>query len=589
MARWYLTRTTAALLLALALTACRADEPQKAPDPAPAAEQAPAPPPAAVAPVAERPEAVPPTPDAAPPTPEADQPTPDATESEPAESPHAEADTAEPGVEPLPDAGPLPETADARAAAVERWLLRPTEVAGDVTGEAIADRMKWHRVPGVGVAVINGGEVDWARGYGVQSTEDGRPVTADTMFQAASISKAVAAMVALVLVDEGTLALDEDVNAKLQSVQVPSSPFLSNEAPTLRRLLSHTARITHHGFLGYEVGVAIPTTTQIIQGSGPANTPAIDRSAFISGDYTYSGGGYMFVQQLIEDVTGKPFADVAREKVFQPLGMAHSTYEQPLPEPLTATAASAHDERMGMREGRWFVLPEAAPAGLWTTAHDLAVFLVAVLRAARGEPGSLISKALAEDMLSREAKSPVGLGLFITGEGSAQRFGHDGANPGGYLTSMFAFRSTGQGAVVLTNSNRGYKLIREVLRGISTVYDWPSDEYHPRVRRSVAVAAEVLERYEGTYQIGTSPDERIVVTRVNGHLRGSLSGGLLDIDLRPFSAESFFVLDSMSGNEIVFEGAGPGPATKLSIIAGERGRREATRIAVDGPADPESK
>ena len=109
----------------------------------------------------------------------------------------------------------------------------------------LADRMaEWH-VPGVSIAVVEDGRVAWAQGYG--QTGDGGPVTAETKFQAASISKPVAAMVALRLVELGTLSLDADVNTQLKRWKVPASAAADGEPVTLRRLLSHTAGLTCTG------------------------------------------------------------------------------------------------------------------------------------------------------------------------------------------------------------------------------------------------------------------------------------------------------------------------------------------------------
>ena len=150
---------------------------------------------------------------------------------------------------------------------VENGLRAPIAIKGQPTATmSIAERLKFYRVPGVSVAVINRGKVDWARGYGRTSADGGTPVTTETLFQAASISKHVAAMVALHLVDEGKLALDEDVNLRLRSWKVPENEFTKTEKVTLRRLLNHSAGLTVHGFPGYEAGSPVPTLVQVLDG-----------------------------------------------------------------------------------------------------------------------------------------------------------------------------------------------------------------------------------------------------------------------------------------------------------------------------------
>jgi len=141
---------------------------------------------------------------------------------------------------------------EARAERVERGLSPGIVIAGrPLPANSLADRMAALKVPGVSIAVINDGVIEWAKGYGLAEAGSTTPVTARTLFQAASISKPVAALAALRLVEQGRLTLDEDVNAKLASWKVPDNEFTRSEKVTLRRLLSHTAGLTVHGFGGY--------------------------------------------------------------------------------------------------------------------------------------------------------------------------------------------------------------------------------------------------------------------------------------------------------------------------------------------------
>ena len=209
----------------------------------------------------------------------------------------------------------------------------------------LAERMEHYHVPGVSVAVIHAGRVEWARGYGKRDVESGAPVTAETLFQAASLSKGVAASVAMRLVEQGKLSLDEDVNAKLRSWKVPDNEFTKTEKVTLRRLLSHNAGLTVHGFPGYAQGAAMPALVQLLDGKPPANTAAVRVTKAPGSGFSYSGGGYEVMQLLLEDVTGRHFEDLARELILDPLGMKLSAYEQPLGEERARNAASAISRR----------------------------------------------------------------------------------------------------------------------------------------------------------------------------------------------------------------------------------------------------
>jgi len=139
----------------------------------------------------------------------------------------------------------------------------------------ITDRMEAYRVPGVSIAVINNHRIEWAKGYGVKGREENEPVTPVTLFQAASISKPVAATAALHYVEKGLLDLHEDVNQKLKSWKVPENEFTQDKKVTLRGILSHTAGLTVHGFPGYRFDKHDPSLAQILDGEKPANTAAI--------------------------------------------------------------------------------------------------------------------------------------------------------------------------------------------------------------------------------------------------------------------------------------------------------------------------
>src|SRR6185369_164897 len=210
---------------------------------------------------------------------------------------------------------------------VESGLLPPVVLKGETPLRMrIEERMEFYKTPGVSVAVINEGRVEWARGYGVLRVNGQERVTTNTMFQAASISKTLTALAALQLVEEHKLDLDEDVNVKLVGWKVPENDFIKSERPSLRRVLSHTAGFTVSGFLGYSVGQPLPSLVQILNGEKPANTPPIRIDIVPGSRFRYSGGGYEVLQQLLTDVTKKSYAELM-EPILKRLGMSHSTFK----------------------------------------------------------------------------------------------------------------------------------------------------------------------------------------------------------------------------------------------------------------------
>jgi CubicO group peptidase (beta-lactamase class C family) len=330
--------------------------------------------------------------------------------------------------------------------------------------------MQLYNVPGLSVAVIDGYQIAWAKAYGVTESGAATPVTTRTLFQAGSISKPVAAAGALALVERGVLSLDEDVNMKLVTWKVPENEFTKDQKVTLRRLMTHSAGLTVHGFPGYAAGAPIPTLVQIFNGEKPANTAPI-RVDFVPGTKTrYSGGGITIEQQLMIDVTGKLFPQFMRETVLDKIGMSDSTYEQPLTPARAALAASGTYAFGNVVPGKRHVYPEMAAAGLWTTPTDLAKFAIEIALSKQGKSNRVLSATMTREMLKPQIEN-VGLGFFL-GEGkNADQFGHDGADEG-FQAILTMFADPGQGVAIMANSDNGIAVGEELVASIAKEYAW---------------------------------------------------------------------------------------------------------------------
>jgi CubicO group peptidase (beta-lactamase class C family) len=393
-------------------------------------------------------------------------------------------------------------TLAARIQRVENGLLPPVVVAGRPNpGASLTERMRALNTPAVSIAVINDGRIEWARAYGSLQAGGGPPADTASLFQAASVSKPVAVLGALLLAERGELSLDADVNTYLRTWRVPENAFTAREKVTLRRIVSHSAGLTVHGFPGYAAGAAIPTTAQVLSGQPPANTPAVRVDTLPGSILRYSGGGLTVMQQMLEDVTGRPFPALLRETVLLPLGMMHSSYDYNVPPEAEARIARAHDRRGTPVDGGWNRYPEMAAAGLWTTPSDLARFAIAVQRASRGEGGGPISPDLARQMLTMqkgENGNGYGLGLALDRMGTpGANFGHSGSNRG-YRAQMIMFSETGDGAVVMTNSDGGAEVAVELMRSLAREYGW--GRYQPVEKTAVALDAATLGTVVGRYQ-----------------------------------------------------------------------------------------
>jgi CubicO group peptidase (beta-lactamase class C family) len=343
-------------------------------------------------------------------------------------------------------------------------------------------------VPGVSIAVIHHGVIEWAQGLGVTRLA-GSPVTADTMFQAGSISKPVAAMAALRLVQQGNLSLDADVNTVLSSWKLAADPIAGGKSVTLRQLLTHTGGITVYGFGGYAFGASVPNLIQVLNGDSPANSPAIRSEAAPGSRWKYSGGGYTIMQQILIDVTGKPFPKLLQDSVLTPIGMNDSTYEQPLPADRKSFAATPYDANGTPILGGAHTYPEMAAAGLWTTPTDLARYAIEVERSLAGKSNLVLSTEMTRQMLIA-GEGSWGLGPEIGGTATDPLFRHGGVDAG-FECLMVAYENRGEGAVVMTNAQGGGVLAMEIMRSIAAEYEWPN-YYRSKILGSLSIYPKIL-------------------------------------------------------------------------------------------------
>jgi CubicO group peptidase (beta-lactamase class C family) len=382
-----------------------------------------------------------------------------------------------------------------RIARIESDLLPAVLVKGESRQPVkLADRMKELHVPAVSIAVIKGGQIEWARAYGVTRI-GGSPATADTLFQAASISKPVSALAVLQLVQEGKLNLDADVNDYLRSWRLPASDLAKTQKVTLRRLLSHSAGMTVHGFAGYAAGEKVPTLIEVLNGAAPANSAPIRVDIVPGTQFRYSGGGYEVMQQLVEDVTQQPFAQLMSSRVLRPLGMSTSTFQQPLPASSMSNVATPYDSDGKPIAGGPHVYPEQAAAGLWTTPSDLAHYVIGVQKAAAGASGAILSPDSVRTMLTRVIADQ-GVGPQLGGTAPHQYFTHGGANEG-YRCLMVGYVD-GDGAVIMTSGDQGGEIMSAVMRSIAAAYEWP--DFAPPERVLTKIDPNTFDRYVGAYK-----------------------------------------------------------------------------------------
>jgi len=357
-------------------------------------------------------------------------------------------------------------------AAIEQAQTQPGE---DSLGtRTVAELMEEFGVPGVSIAVIQDFKIHWAKAYGVADVETGQLVDIETMFQAASISKPVAAMGVLRAVQDGLFSLDDDINDILDSWTLDGREFTGNRPVTPRTLTSHTSGLGDgFGFPGYDPEQPLPTTVQILEGHELSNVGSVFMEREPMTFYEYSGGGVTVMELALSDVRKRPFVDILQEGVLTPVGMTRSSYAQPISPEHNQNAARAHDNNGDSRGPKWHVYPEHAAAGLWTTPTDLARLIIEVQRSASGESNRVLSQSMIQEMLNPVGVGPFAVGFTVSKVGEGWYFSHGGSN-WGFRALMLAHKVKGYGLVVMTNADQGSTVINEISRRIQYTYNWDS-------------------------------------------------------------------------------------------------------------------
>ena len=384
------------------------------------------------------------------------------------------------------------------SAEVEQSLLPSTIIAGE-PGYFLADRMEHYHVPGVSIAVIQDREIQWVNHYGVTDVRDPEPVTDTTMFNVGSMSKAVTSVTILSLARDGLIDLNAPVNEHLSSWSLPENEFTSQASVTPMRLMNHSGGIVFSPGFSYRIE-DLPTFEQILEGQPPARSGPVRVDRVPGTTFQYSNPGYVVLRKLAEDVTGKGFAEIAAERIFEPLKMSHTSFVTPLPPAMLANAAMGHrtDGTVDAEVRRW--IGHMAAGGLWTTAADYAAFVIEIQRTLRGESDLVLDQELAKLMVKPHDATEYGLGVFLRDpEGERRYVGHIGDGPG-FVGGFTADTLGDYGVVVLTNGQGGINLVREIRRSVASVYDWPDNL--PPTLTAVIPDAGLLEKVAGRYKLG---------------------------------------------------------------------------------------
>jgi CubicO group peptidase (beta-lactamase class C family) len=428
---------------------------------------------------------------------------------------------------------------------VENNISGWVQIEGVKSVWTLPERMQHYHVNGLSIAVIHNYKLEWAKAYGWADSAKQIPVTTETLFQAASISKSLNAVGVLKLAQKKRLNIHDEINKYLKSWHLPASNFTTDKKITVYNLLNHTAGLNVHGFLGYEKDDSIPSIVRILNGEKPSNSEAIRSQAVPGTKVEYSGGGIEISQLIVMDITHKPYDKYQWEEVLKPLGMTNSFFTQPPLENRITSLATAYDTNGKEIKGKYHIYPELAAAGLWTNPTDLSKFITETQLSYEGKSNKVLSQTMTKKMLTPFKGSDAGLGVFIDSIGNRMYFQHGGSNEG-FKSQYFASVTGGDGVVVMGNSDQD-AILREVINSVAQVYNW-KDFYKLQKRKPVNVPDDILQQYVGNYSLNQI---NVSVFKKGNNLFLSRNG---DSPMQLyFTSNTDFVLMQIQANSIKFE------------------------------------
>jgi len=359
----------------------------------------------------------------------------------------------------------------------------------------LSERMKHYNILGLSVAVIDNYQIVWAKGYGYADKKEERKVTANTLFEPGSISKSLNAVGILQLAQQGKLDLYQDINQYLVNWKFPYDTVSHGKKITTAQLLSHTAGLGVHGFPGYQRDSAIAAVTDILDGRAPSNTEAVRSVTEPGKESRYSGGGILITQQMLTDLTKQRYEQYIYEHVLRPLGMTNSSYNQPPAVNQRKNLATGYKSNGKEVPGKYFVYPEKAAAGLWTTPTDICKYILEMQQAYQGKS----SKVLNQEMVKLHVtpyKNDVAMGTFIQNRNGEKYFDHTASNEG--FSGLFIGGLTnGKGAAIFVNSDDA-SIAFELVNTIALVYNWAGFK-KPEQITTVPVNDTITSKYIGEY------------------------------------------------------------------------------------------
>ena len=333
----------------------------------------------------------------------------------------------------------------------------------------ISERMEHYHVSGLSIAFIHNGEINLTNEFGVMKAGTNSNVNSNSIFNACSISKFLTAMLVLKLTEQGILNLDEDINNRLTSWKIPENECTQNKKIMLRSLLSHQAGVIdpEGSFSELDSTLGVPTMVELLEGRTPYCKERIEVKYEPDSDFQYSDAGFCIIQQLIEDVCGKPFTVLMNEHIFEPLHMKNSTFEQTTFTVSRGQFSCGHNKNGEVVSSEYPIYPYPAASGLWTTPTDLSILVIELMNSLKGKSKMGLSESKAKELItSQGCKEWTGLGVFLDGSGEEIELSSLGWGIG-FQCMLIAYPCLEIGVVIMTNTDLGVHQMKGIIGEIS--------------------------------------------------------------------------------------------------------------------------
>lgn len=328
----------------------------------------------------------------------------------------------------------------------------------------IPDLLTKYKIPGASISIIENSHIKWVGTFGYKDVSNKSKMDRDTVFQVASISKPLTALGIMKLVEQGKIDLDAPIDQYVTRWKIPESSYDKKQV-TIRRLLSHTSGLSNGGgYHGYSPHKGLPSIEASLDGIKGKAKP-VKLIGKPGTKYNYSGGGYLLLQLLIEEVTGIDFNTYMATQIFKPAHMMASSYKWQ--DDLDSHIAKAYDEQLNQIPNYLYV--EEAAAGLYTTIDDISEFILSEINSYHGNHDLLEQETMkliytpVMKISSLLGKGQVTLGHYMDEpEEGTQLITHSGSNRGWRANfTINPYEKTG--IAILTNGNNGDYVINEVL------------------------------------------------------------------------------------------------------------------------------